>query len=73
MVYLILDPNGRVGDQLEMLPNTIWEAAHLTKECARKLAYLEIFIASQTGKPSKLNIISTITLAKFQSVNRLGF
>ena len=42
----------RLRDQLGMLPNTMWEAAYLANECARKLAHLKVFIAFQTEKAS---------------------
>jgi hypothetical protein len=62
----------RMGDPMRMLPNTRWEAAHLTKACARKLVYLETFVAFQLGKKDKTTLMSAIQLAKHQEENRGG-
>jgi hypothetical protein len=43
----------KIGDQLIILPNTMWELGHLTKECAQKLAHLEILKSFPNKKKKK--------------------
>lgn len=62
----------RMRDPLGMLPSTMWEAAHLANQCAQKLAQQETFKAFQLWKEEKIKWMSSRTLEKFHSLNKLG-
>jgi hypothetical protein len=47
---LLIHKENRNGEFLRMLPNTLWDAAHLATECALKLAHLETFKAANFSK-----------------------
>ena len=44
---LLFRMDERIDNPMEMLPNTKWEATHLVKQCALKLALIETFSAFQ--------------------------
>jgi hypothetical protein len=69
---LLFRMDERMNDPMEMLLNTRWKAAHLAKQCALKLAFLETFSAFQLYKECKYREISEITLEKFQPSNSWG-
>jgi hypothetical protein len=69
LLNLIEDKN---KEEMGMLPNTKWEAAHLATRCVSELAHLKIFKAFQLGMESRRSWTSKITGAEIQSKKRWG-
>jgi hypothetical protein len=58
------------GEQVGMLPNILLEVAHLTTECALKLAHLKTFDIVQLAKHIRYKRILTTIGAHSQSKKR---